>query len=207
MTETLVPPQPLIPFFPSIARNGPFRRFFGTLGAKRWYPTQKEQCCGLIQVHPFDPFPIWLMWFIIGGFAAVDSGFPVGGHKRTFLGKFLFLGSPLAPSEPWGQPRRTEWCEKHFHIRCLVSSGVNLCTDICKTIFVILEVRFHHEGGLSGSRYLELFSPDLIFVIFSPHRIFLDNFFSTQKCINYDQTDFTTKCIKFWQNWFFKKIA
>ena len=34
----------------------------------------------------------------------------------------------------------------------------NLCTDICKTIFVILEVQFHHERGLSKSRYLELFS-------------------------------------------------
>ena len=30
------------------------------------------------------------------------------------------------------------------------------CTDICKTIFVILEVQFHHEGCLSGSRYFEL---------------------------------------------------
>ena len=33
----------------------------------------------------------------------------------------------------------------------------NLCTDICKTIFVILEVQFHHEGGLSETRYFELF--------------------------------------------------
>ena len=32
------------------------------------------------------------------------------------------------------------------------------CTNISKTIFVILEVQFHHEVGLSGSRYLELFS-------------------------------------------------
>ena len=30
-------------------------------------------------------------------------------------------------------------------------------TDICKTIFVILEVQFHHEGSLSKSRYFELF--------------------------------------------------
>ena len=34
----------------------------------------------------------------------------------------------------------------------------DLCTDIWKTIFVILEVQFHHEGGLSETCYLELFS-------------------------------------------------
>ena len=33
----------------------------------------------------------------------------------------------------------------------------NLCTDICKTIFVILEVQFHHERGLSETFYFELF--------------------------------------------------
>ena len=33
----------------------------------------------------------------------------------------------------------------------------NLCTDICKTIFVILEVQFHHERGLSETRSFELF--------------------------------------------------
>ena len=36
---------------------------------------------------------------------------------------------------------------------------------------------------------------DLIFVIFSPHRKFLDKFFSTQKCVNYDKTDFATKFV------------
>ena len=40
--------------------------------------------------------------------------------------------------------------------------------DICKTIFVILEVQFHHEGGLSGSRYLELFFSAR--PIFSPYQ-------------------------------------
>ena len=30
--------------------------------------------------------------------------------------------------------------------------------DVGNNAFVILEVQFHHEGGLSGSRYLELFS-------------------------------------------------
>ena len=33
----------------------------------------------------------------------------------------------------------------------LIFDGSNLCTDICKTIFVFLEVQFHHEGGLSES--------------------------------------------------------
>ena len=33
----------------------------------------------------------------------------------------------------------------------------NLCTDICKTVFVILKVQFHHERGLSETRYFELF--------------------------------------------------
>ena len=41
----------------------------------------------------------------------------------------------------------------------------------------------------------EVFYPDLIFVIFSPHRKFLDKFFSTQKCVNYDKTDFATKFV------------
>ena len=41
----------------------------------------------------------------------------------------------------------------------LIFDAINLCTDICKTIFVILEVKFYHEGGLSRSRYLELFFP------------------------------------------------
>ena len=33
----------------------------------------------------------------------------------------------------------------------------NYCTNIWKNIFVISNVRFHHEGGLSLSRYFELF--------------------------------------------------
>ena len=44
----------------------------------------------------------------------------------------------------------------------------NLCTDICKTIFVILEVQFHHEGGLSKTRYFELFFSACS--IFSPNK-------------------------------------
>ena len=36
---------------------------------------------------------------------------------------------------------------------------------------------------------------DLIFVIFSPLRKFLDIFFSTQKWLNCDKTDFATKCV------------
>ena len=43
-----------------------------------------------------------------------------------------------------------------------------LCTDICKTIFVILEVQFHHERDLSETRYFELFS--LTWSIFSPYQ-------------------------------------
>ena len=39
-------------------------------------------------------------------------------------------------------------------------------------------------------------TPDLIFVIiFSPHRKVLNKFFSTQKCVNYDKTDFATKFV------------
>jgi len=33
----------------------------------------------------------------------------------------------------------------------------NYCANIWKKRFVILKVRFHHEGGLSESRYFELF--------------------------------------------------
>ena len=50
----------------------------------------------------------------------------------------------------------------------LIFDASNLCTDICKTIFVILEVQFHHERGLSKSRYFELFSP--AWSIFLPHK-------------------------------------
>ena len=39
----------------------------------------------------------------------------------------------------------------------LIFDASKLCTDICKTIFVILEVQFHHEGGLSETRNFELF--------------------------------------------------
>ena len=38
---------------------------------------------------------------------------------------------------------------------------------------------------------------DLIIVILSPHIKFLDKFFSTQKCVNYDKTDLATKCLNF----------
>ena len=46
--------------------------------------------------------------------------------------------------------------ELNFSEIILLFDASNLCTDICKTIFVILEVQFHHEGCLSGSRYFEL---------------------------------------------------
>ena len=38
-----------------------------------------------------------------------------------------------------------------FYVKLMFSAN-NSCTDICKTIFVILEVKFHHEGGLSETR-------------------------------------------------------
>ena len=50
----------------------------------------------------------------------------------------------------------------------LIFDANNLCTDICKTIFVILEVQFHHEGGLSKTRYFELFFS--AWSIFSPNK-------------------------------------
>ena len=37
----------------------------------------------------------------------------------------------------------------------LIFDANNLCTDICKTIFVILDVQFHYERGLVQSRYFE----------------------------------------------------
>ena len=43
------------------------------------------------------------------------------------------------------------------------------CTNICHQIFVILEVHFHLEGGLSGSRYFELFYST--WSLFSPCKI------------------------------------
>ena len=47
----------------------------------------------------------------------------------------------------------------------------------------------------------------LIFVIFSPRRQFLVQFFSTQKCVNRDKTDFGTKVRKSQQNQFSNKTA
>ena len=38
---------------------------------------------------------------------------------------------------------------------------------------------------------------DLIFVIFSPQRKNLTQFFSTQKCVNCDKTDFATKFVNY----------
>ena len=45
----------------------------------------------------------------------------------------------------------------------LIVDASNLCTDICKTIFVILELQFRHERGLSKTPYLELFSQDGVY--------------------------------------------
>ena len=39
---------------------------------------------------------------------------------------------------------------------CQIFHPSNWCTDICKTIFVILKLQFHHEVGLV-KRYFELF--------------------------------------------------
>ena len=39
----------------------------------------------------------------------------------------------------------------------------NFSQDICRTILVTLEVKFHHEGGLSLSHYFQIF-------ILSPHQ-------------------------------------
>ena len=50
----------------------------------------------------------------------------------------------------------------------LMFDANNSCTDICKTIFVILEVQFHHEGGHSETRYFELFFST--WSIFSPYQ-------------------------------------
>ena len=51
--------------------------------------------------------------------------------------------------------------------------GCKLCTDICKTIFVIFEVQFHYEGGLVQRRYFELFF--LAWSIFSSYKISAPN--------------------------------
>ena len=40
---------------------------------------------------------------------------------------------------------------------CQIFHPSNWCTDICKTIFVILKVQFHHEDSLRRRRYFELF--------------------------------------------------
>ena len=46
--------------------------------------------------------------------------------------------------------------ELNFSEIILLFGASNLCIDIWKTIFVILEVQFHHEGCLSRRRYFEL---------------------------------------------------
>ena len=61
-TEISVPSQALIRFFPSMARNGPFRPFFGPQGAKMGRPlidAHPEGATGRpSRVHPGHPFPI-----------------------------------------------------------------------------------------------------------------------------------------------------
>ena len=52
-----------------------------------------------------------------------------------------------------------------------------------------------------------IFLPYLIFVIFSPHTQSLVKFFSTQKCVNRNKTDFATKRRKSQQNQFLDKTA
>ena len=61
-TKILVPSQALIRFFPSMARNGPFRPFFGSQGAKMGKPLLASHPEGATgrpsRVHPGHPFPI-----------------------------------------------------------------------------------------------------------------------------------------------------
>ena len=63
----------------------------------------------------------------------------------------------------------------------------NLCTDICKTIFVILEVQVHHGRGLSETQYLELFSQHGLYIFtmskIKNHALF--NLFWTSSMIAY----------------------
>ena len=60
--------QPSIRFFPLMARNGPFRPFFGPQGAKMGNPLLSAHPEGATgrpsRVHPGHPFPIWLWGFM-----------------------------------------------------------------------------------------------------------------------------------------------
>ena len=73
-------------------------------------------------------------------------------------------------------------------------------------------VHFRCSSKVSGAVFVEKWlcdeaETDLIFVIFSPLMQFLDKFFSTQKCVNHDTTDFATQLHKLQKNWFYNKIA
>ena len=69
--------------------------------------------------------------------------------QNHFLSFFTFTIELTIEEEERG---RVELC-----LMLLKFDPNNQCTDICKKIFVILEVQFHHEGGPIPRRYLELF--------------------------------------------------
>ena len=65
----------------------------------------------------------------------------------------------------------------------VVTLEVTGLVDFTWKIFDIFEDEVNDEKKVEA---------DLIFVIFSPLMQFLDKFFSTQKCVNHDKTDFET---------------
>ena len=93
------------------------------------------------------------------------SFYPHPNISDRFPSHFIFVGAKMNTSiiKSIRKKGRNE-----LFLVILIFDGSNLCTDICKTIFVFLEVQFHHEGGLSGSRYLELFFSTR--PIFSPYQ-------------------------------------
>ena len=55
--------------------------------------------------------------------------------------------------ETFVQQLRKEKGRAELFLMILIFEASKLRKDFCKTIFVILEVQFHQEGGLRESRY------------------------------------------------------
>ena len=101
----------------------------------------------------------WWFWIDRRQIFQIDFSLMFSAFKYFIFGedKMNTFQSTWEGKKGWVEP---------FQMK-LIFDANNLCTDICKTIFVILEVQFHHEGGLSKTRYFELFFS--AWSIFSPN--------------------------------------
>ena len=87
----------------------------------------------------------------------------------------------------------TSWASREnvHNMTIFERQGLNMAQKLLKHEYLLSPILW------SGFENFPQFDPPLIFVIFSPHTKSLDKFSSTQKCVNYIQTNFATKCVNF----------